>query len=159
MIAHASPGRACSVAWPVARARADRASNARPHRYNAIVLAVLISIVVMPAGLRGTLGRIAEEAEAAITEAIVETAEGLADGPTGGVHPAYYCLQTRSHAHYAIHGALLERVIAANCKIIDFRSFHPNDHLGAAHVVHEMCKCCARPSRRIAVGARLRRSS
>ena len=41
--------------------------------YNAIVLAVLVSIVLCPFGLRRTLDRVAEEADAKITEAIVET--------------------------------------------------------------------------------------
>ena len=33
---------------------------------------------------------------------------------------------------------MLTQILKAKCKIIDFRSFHPNDHLGAAHVVNEM---------------------
>ena len=37
----------------------------------------------------------------------------------------------------AARRAPLAQLTKAQCTIIDFRSYHPNDHVGAAHAVNE----------------------
>ena len=103
--------------------------------YDGVLLALLVSVVACPWALRYTLREAERRAEEVITDAIVETTDGLLDGQ---LHPAFYCVQTRSHAHFDQQTLLLRALTAAQCRIIDFRSFHPNDHLGAAHAVNEV---------------------
>merc|ERR1712048_1379675 len=84
--------------------------------------------------LNRTLMRMKSHAEKEIDEAKHDTA----DAEIGKVHNVYYCLQTRSHARWGQQEALLSGIQAVGCKIIDFREFHPIDHVGTQHVVDEL---------------------
>jgi len=101
--------------------------------YEAIVLAVLASIVAMPFGLRRTLERVEAAARGRIDAAVRETE------PRNRESAAYFCVQTRSPAHWDLTDSLLGAVDKlGGCEIIDVRSFHPNDHFGLAHCVYEL---------------------
>ncbi|KAH8063742.1 sodium/hydrogen exchanger family-like protein [Aureococcus anophagefferens] len=68
-----------------------------------------------------------------IAEAILDTA-----GADGEAAPAYYCIQTLSKARWDQQTAILSTVTSSDCDIVDVRSWHPKDHVGAAHVVTEL---------------------
>lgn len=101
--------------------------------YDAVVLAVAASIVVCPYGLRFTLDRVAARARQDIARAVGDTA----DVDSGALHATYFCLQTKSHAHWDQTTHLLKALRAVDLDVIDFRSHHPNDHFGVAHCVNE----------------------
>ena len=70
---------------------------------------------------------------------LIETAKhDTEDAELGYMHPVYYCLQTRSKAGWGQQELLLNSLAKVGCKIIDFRTFHPHDHVGLAHVVNEL---------------------
>jgi len=102
--------------------------------YNSVVLAALLSVVVSPVALRRTLRWIETDAQQEIELAKHDTG---AD-EIGKVHNVYYCLQTRSRAYWGQQEALLSAIYDSDCKIIDFRTFHPLHHVGSAHVVNEL---------------------
>jgi len=102
--------------------------------YDAVVLAVLMSVVLCPMALRQTLSRIAAGAQDEIDQAKKETGADQ----VGEMHNVYYCLQTRSKAVWGQQEALLSAIFDSGCKIIDFRTFHPIHSVGAAHVVNEL---------------------
>ncbi|KAH8066595.1 sodium/hydrogen exchanger family-like protein [Aureococcus anophagefferens] len=101
--------------------------------YNAICLAVLVSMIICPAGLRSTLEAYERKAKFQIAEAIADTAD-----VSGAVHATYFCLQTKSHATWEQSDHLLAATTRMGCDIIDSRQWHPNDHFGLAHCVNEM---------------------
>jgi Kef-type K+ transport system membrane component KefB len=74
--------------------------------YNAIILAVSISIIVSPLMLERTLERTAKHAEKAIKKAMEETSTE----EIGKRHNVFYCLQTRSHARWGQQSNLLSCV-------------------------------------------------
>ena len=101
--------------------------------YNAICLAVLLSVVVCPAFLRRVLERHEARAKYQIAEAIADTAD-----VSGAAHATYFCLQTKSHAHWEQSDHLQGAMVKMGCEVIDYRQWHPNDHFGLAHCVHEI---------------------
>ncbi|KAH8072450.1 sodium/hydrogen exchanger family-like protein [Aureococcus anophagefferens] len=101
--------------------------------YNAICLAVLVSMIICPAGLRSTLEAYERKAKFQIAEAIADTAD-----VSGAAHATYFCLQTKSHATWEQSDHLLAATTRMGCDIIDSRQWHPNDHFGLAHCVNEM---------------------
>ncbi|KAJ1456061.1 Sodium/hydrogen exchanger family-domain-containing protein [Pelagophyceae sp. CCMP2097] len=101
--------------------------------YDAIVLAVVFSILVYPYGMRLAFAKIKATARKRIDEAVLDTAD-----VSGKLHAAYYCIQTKSHAHWAQQHDLLRAVRMGECEVIDFRTWHPNDHFGVAHCVCEI---------------------
>jgi len=103
-------------------------------QFSAVILAVTISIIVSPLLLRQTLQRTAKHAEKDIEQAIDDTSES----EVGKRHNVFYCLQTRSHARWGQQSNILSCVHKCNCKIIDFRTFHPYHHVGAVHVINEL---------------------
>ena len=74
--------------------------------YNAIILAVSISIIVSPLMLERTLERTAKHAENEIRKAMEETSSE----EIGKRHNVFYCLQTRSHARWGQQSNLLSCV-------------------------------------------------
>ena len=101
--------------------------------YNAICLAVLVSMLWCPAGLRARLEAYGKRARFQIAEAIADTAD-----VSGAAHATYFCLQTKSHAHWDQSAHLQTAMTKMGCEIIDYRQWHPNDHFGLAHCVNEM---------------------
>ncbi|KAH8092082.1 sodium/hydrogen exchanger family-like protein [Aureococcus anophagefferens] len=101
--------------------------------YNAVCLAVLVSMVACPAWLRSSLERYERRAKFQIAEAIADTAD-----VSGAAHATYFCLQTKSHAHWDQSDHLQTSIARLGCEIIDYRQWHPNDHLGLAHCVNEV---------------------
>ena len=101
--------------------------------HNAICLAVLLSMLVCPAGLRRQLEAYEARAKYQIAEAIADTAD-----TSGREHATYFCLQTKSHAHWDMSGSLQRMMRRLGCEMIDSRQWHPNDHFGLAHCVNEM---------------------
>lgn len=114
--------------------RAVRGNLLEGRNYSSLVLAVLISIIICPTALRCVLTRSAREANACIELAKHET--DVCE--EGKVHNVYYCLQTRSCAQWGQQGALLSVLGEVDCKIMDFRSFHPFHHVGTQHIVNEL---------------------
>lgn len=114
--------------------RALRGNLLTGENYSTLVLAVLISILICPTALRFVLSRSEIEAKRCIQEAKNETA----CSEMGVVHSVYYCVQTRSHAQWGQQGALLNTLVEAGCKIVDFRSFHPFSDVGTQHIVNEL---------------------
>ena len=84
--------------------------------------------------LERTLERTAKHAEKEIKKAMEETSTE----EIGKRHNVFYCLQTRSHARWGQQSNLLSCVLANDCKIIDFRTFHPYHHVGDIHVLNEL---------------------
>ncbi len=105
----------------------------RDETYNAICLAVLISMVLAPAGLRFMLARYENIVKFQIAEAIADTAD-----VGGSKHATYFCLQTKSRARWGQELKLAEAVARLGCEVIDHRQWHPNDHFGLAHCVQEL---------------------
>ncbi|KAK7232290.1 Sodium/hydrogen exchanger protein [Aureococcus anophagefferens] len=68
-----------------------------------------------------------------IAEAIADTAD-----VSGAAHATYFCLQTKSHAHWDQSDHLQTSIARLGCEIIDYRQWHPNDHFGLAHCVNEV---------------------
>ncbi|KAK7248125.1 Sodium/hydrogen exchanger protein [Aureococcus anophagefferens] len=101
--------------------------------YNAICLAVVASMVICPAWLRSSLEKYEQRAKYLIAEAIADTAD-----LSGAAHATYFCLQTKSHAHWEQSDHLQTAMTRMGCEIIDYRQWHPNDHFGLAHCVNEM---------------------
>ena len=101
--------------------------------YNAVCLAVLVSMVACPAWLRSSLERYERRAKFQIAEAIADTAD-----VSGAAHATYFCLQTKSHAHWDQSDHLQTSIARLGCEIIDYRQWHPNDHFGLAHCVNEV---------------------
>jgi hypothetical protein len=52
---------------------------------------------------------------------------------SGREHATYFCLQTKSHAHWDMSGSLQKMMQKLGCDVIDYRQWHPNDHFGLAH--------------------------
>eukprot|EP00633_Aureoumbra_lagunensis_P010205 CAMPEP_0197324106 /NCGR_PEP_ID=MMETSP0891-20130614/70912_1 /TAXON_ID=44058 ORGANISM="Aureoumbra lagunensis, Strain CCMP1510" /NCGR_SAMPLE_ID=MMETSP0891 /ASSEMBLY_ACC=CAM_ASM_000534 /LENGTH=380 /DNA_ID=CAMNT_0042816865 /DNA_START=980 /DNA_END=2122 /DNA_ORIENTATION=+ len=109
---------------------------------NGIVLAVLVSMVIMPSILRATLDKDEKHARHLITEAYHDTEPSsqntsTSNQPNKSTKATYFCIQTRSPAHWNLIDAVLAAVPSA-CEIIDVRSWHPNDHIGASHCVVEL---------------------
>ena len=101
--------------------------------YNAVCLAVLVSMVACPAWLRSSLERYERRAKFQIAEAIADTAD-----VSGAAHATYFCLQTKSHARWDQSDHLQTSIARLGCEIIDYRQWHPNDHFGLAHCVNEV---------------------
>ncbi|KAH8076190.1 sodium/hydrogen exchanger family-like protein [Aureococcus anophagefferens] len=125
--------------------------------YDAVLFVVLLSILLCPYGLRVTLDYVeqhagqhksakfptskapssagfhSQHAALDIAEAILDTA-----GADGEAAPAYYCIQTLSKARWDQQTAILSTVTSSDCDIVDVRSWHPKDHVGAADVVTEL---------------------
>ena len=100
----------------------------------------------------------ADDAAATRRSRSASSASERADGLRG----AYYCLQTRSPARWDQTGRLTAAVLAAGCRILDSRCWHPpappvrgggggGDAVGgiaSPRIVHEMCVRAAHTHRR-----------
>ncbi|KAH8043501.1 hypothetical protein JL720_17384 [Aureococcus anophagefferens] len=82
-------------------------------------------MVICPAWLRSSLER--AQRQYLIAEAIADTAD-----LSGAAHATYFCLQTKSHAHWEQSDHLQTAMTRMGCEIIDYRQWHPNDHFGLA---------------------------
>ena len=173
-----------SPAWLLLKLSRDRIISKDTH--NAICLAVLVSMLVCPAGLRRKLEEYEKKAKYQIAEACTPRLEIKGNlgfnvsgsrfklGPistpsrvsltgrgrvwagnkpqieaqrdnlthwlistqadtSGREHATYFCLQTKSHAHWDMSGSLQKMMQKLGCDVIDYRQWHPNDHFGLAH--------------------------
>jgi hypothetical protein len=65
---------------------------------------------------------------------------------SGREHATYFCLQTKSHAHWDMSGSLQKMMQKLGCDVIDYRQWHPNDHFGLAHCAISAFLSAAVPS-------------
>lgn len=96
--------------------------------YDAIVLAVLASVVVCPYLLRKSI-----QHQASDVRRMIRT--------NSEVVSYYYCIQTRSKATWDLTSHLARAIADVGCDILDFRSFHPTYEFGEPHCINEVyCK-------------------